>query len=75
MCMFGCVFVYALRVNLSVAIVCMVKEPVTNTTSTVNVTTASPDHEGCDRLRSTTTDRQQVISQRFRSLSVNHGMY
>ena len=43
----GFCFVYAVRINMSMAIVCMVKEENINNTNDDNATTLSPDEEKC----------------------------
>ena len=54
----GCVFIYALRINLSVAIVCMVREPEVNVTNGNNVT-AAPDLDGCGQLEKSSRNRNK----------------
>ena len=46
----GFCFVYAVRINMSMAIVCMVKEENINNTNDDNATTLSPDEEKCGTL-------------------------
>ena len=59
--MLGNIFMYGYRINMSVAVVCMVREIPINTTGN---TTMVPDIDGCGQLERAARGRQ--VSLRYR---------
>ena len=61
----GLSLVYAMRVNLSVAIVAMVRAPVTNSTATVDNATQQPEIYACELPDGYDDSAQTGVSDTF----------